>query len=346
MNGTINGAINETVQRTQYIPVRLRAQVKLVLLGLMALTLVSLLYLAVSSVIFEIRTRALLASMDLIGKPAPSNESVKDRGQDPSRPDKAGNPSPEDAKKKERLAQLEQRALFGEPKPTVPQPRVEAIIGDSALINGQWLARGGKTGDYTVVDMETDKVTMTDREGRRHDFALVAGDGSGGGPTGLPPVMKGMMKGGEGDSVGGESDSFIAETAKKTATETAGPFDAPQAVLRAIKQYSPGAMVKKIQWDSRRGHYAVETSTSDGRDIDMKIAGDGTLRVKDEEVHLADLPQGVHAVVQGKLAGGGALSDLKRWTRDGRISYEAEIKTGSQKTTLELAEDGTALNKN
>jgi len=326
MNGTINGGMNGTVQRTQDVPLWLRDHVNLFLLGLITLTLVSLFYFVGSWVIFEIRTRPLLARANPVGKPAQLNESPGENpGQNPARADKAENPpDPEEAKRKERFAQLEQRALFGEPKPAVQRPRIEAILGNSALINGQWLSAGGKTDDYTVVSVEVGKVTMADREGRRHDFALEFGENDEG-PAG--------------------SDSQKRETAK-TATDAARSFDVPDAILDAIKRYAPDATLKKIKWDSKRGHYAVETSTSDGRDIDMKIGADGSLRVKDEEVRLADLPQAVHGVVQGKLAEGGTLSDLKRWTRDGTISYEAEIKTGSQKTTLNLAEDGTLLEKN
>ena len=323
MNGTINGTMNGTVRQTQLIAASLGNRVRWVLLGLTALTFAIFFYDVASWVIFEIRTRALLATINRMAPPAPlDNPPAENRLQNLSAPDPTGNPSdPEQAKRKEMLARLEQRALFGEPKPTLQRPRVEAILGDAALINGLWLSRGGKTDDYTLADIGVDTVTMDDREGRRQDYGLASAENTSG-PT--------------------ASDS----AAKKTTTETERPFNVPDAILDAIKRFAPDATLKKLKWDGARGHYAVETVTNDGRDIDMKITAGGSLRVKDEEVRLADLPAGVHSVVQGKLAGGGTLSDLKRWTRDGEVSYEAEIKTGSQKVSLEMKADGTPLDKN
>jgi hypothetical protein len=107
---------------------------------------------------------------------------------------------PEDEKKREMFAKLEKRALFGEPRPAPIQPQLEAVLGGSALINGQWLTVGGKMGDWTVVEVGTDRVAMKDADGKRRDFALMFGEG--GGPGG--PMRMGEMgrPGGEGFSSG------------------------------------------------------------------------------------------------------------------------------------------------
>jgi len=114
----------------------------------------------------------------------------------------------EEEKKKEIYSRLEKRALFGEPRPQVIQPMVEAILGESALVNGQWLKVGGQMGDSKVVEIGTDKIVMENPAGKRQEYALMLTEG-GGGPPGMMPSM--MRMGRSGD-LRGERMTRMAES--------------------------------------------------------------------------------------------------------------------------------------
>jgi len=103
---------------------------------------------------------------------------------------------PEDPKKRERFAKLEKRSLFGEPRPPVMQPQVEAVLGAAALVGGQWLTVGGKMGEWKVVEIGTDKIVMEDAAGKRQDFMVMPAGG--GGEGGGPPMIRTETPGGPG----------------------------------------------------------------------------------------------------------------------------------------------------
>ncbi|MCX8038733.1 MAG: hypothetical protein N3D11_17100, partial [Candidatus Sumerlaeia bacterium] len=153
MNGTAHNGINGTTAGLQRLEAYLRAHGKVILLGLATLLLAGLCYRTASWAMFNVRARSLLTALDQMDRSVPSaNATAESRPAAPSQPAPPAPPSePGSDQWRERLAQLEKRALFGDPPPPAPQPKVEAIFGNSALVNGQWLEVEGKAGDYTIL---------------------------------------------------------------------------------------------------------------------------------------------------------------------------------------------------
>jgi hypothetical protein len=131
-------------------------------------------------------------------------------------PETKADSDPREKGRKEVVAKLERRRLFGEPPPAIHVPRIEAILGDSALIDGQWLARGGKTGDFTLVGIETNSVAMEDDEGNDRSFPLLFGSG------GLASARMFTMTG--GPSFGGDGKGYRGKGKAKNAKNQKGAY--------------------------------------------------------------------------------------------------------------------------
>jgi len=84
---------------------------------------------------------------------------------------------PEDEKKREMFAKLERRGLFGEPRPMAMRPQLEAVLGGSAQISGQWVTVGQRWNESKVVEIGTDRVVLEDSDGKRHDVVMMFGEG-------------------------------------------------------------------------------------------------------------------------------------------------------------------------
>ncbi|MBM3334381.1 hypothetical protein FJY63_06945 [Candidatus Sumerlaeota bacterium] len=95
------------------------------------------------------------------------------------RPGGEGN-NDEEKKKSEQIAQLEKRGLFGEPRPNPPQYNLEGILGNAALINGEWVTIGKRIGELKVAEIDITKVVLEDNEGNKRDLTLLPGEGGGG----------------------------------------------------------------------------------------------------------------------------------------------------------------------
>jgi len=112
----------------------------------------------------------------------PSTSTSKAKAASPAKP-KTPPPSPEEAKRKELLTKLQQRALFGGQKPVAQQPQLEAVLGDSVLISGQWLKLGEKFGDKKLVEFAADRAVLEDDAGQRQEVTF---PGEAGGGPGRP----------------------------------------------------------------------------------------------------------------------------------------------------------------
>jgi len=141
---------------------------------------------------------------------------------------------PEDEKKREMFAKLEKRGLFGEPRPAAMQPQVEAILGDAALVSGQWLTVGGKMGEWKVVEIGTDKIAMEDATGKQQDFRVMLAAAGGEGPGGPPRMMaKGEMPGppGSGPDTAGTPGMALSVT---ISPGMGGPPRIPDEIFRRL----------------------------------------------------------------------------------------------------------------
>lgn len=128
----------------------------------------------------------------------------------------------EDPQKRELYAKLERRGLFGEPRPEVRFPQLDAILWGSALINGQWMKVGDRAGEYRVVDIQVSKVIVEDGDGKRTDVALMAAAGGGGGMPGMMPGGFDAMRSsrGERSSDSSSSDRSQSPSPAPTSQET------------------------------------------------------------------------------------------------------------------------------
>lgn len=343
MNGTINGGMNGTVHRAPRSQGRNQLYLKQILPVLVAAALAGLLYTVASRTFLDLEPLSSATPSGSTGRTARMGASLQENRetvapfQDPS-----GSPSNADRSDEGRDRGLEQRALFGEPRPAPFQASVEAIICDSALINGQWVSLGGKVDDHTLVAVAADKVTMESPEGQRRDFS-VGGGGGGGFGGGSFGMFSGGMPQGMITTIDGTAGPGM-EGGKKGAGETEKTFNAPDYVLAAIKQHAADATIKKLKWNSQRGYYDIETKTADGRDLDMKLDGTGGLQVREEDVRTESLPERVRHMMQEHM--GGQIHDPKRWVRDGQTYFSAEVGDGPNRRTVQLSEDGREIPRN
>lgn len=176
----------------------------LVLLAANVLIAGFLVYCAVSETVFEVRARSLLAR----GEAAASSA-----GEETSQPATTAKPDPWENEKKALLARLESRRLFGEARPVSHFPRIEAILGESALVDGQWLSYGAKVGELILRGMGTNSLAMEDSEGNLRRFSLLFG-GEGPASAGRQATDDGPRFGGGGKGPKGKGKSKSAKNQK------------------------------------------------------------------------------------------------------------------------------------
>ena len=123
--------------------------------------------------------------------------------------------------------------------------------------------------------------------------------------------------------------------------------DLPSAVQKTVKRELGSAYIDEIKRDTEDGKvvYDIEAEATDGREIELKVAEDGRLLEKGEEVRLAEVPAAVGATIEREL-GSVKPDKIKRQTEDGAIRYEVDAETADgREIDLEVAEDGTLLDK-
>ncbi len=82
--------------------------------------------------------------------------------------------------------ELKKKNLFVLPTPRQhPVSEVFGILGDEALINGEWHKVGDRVGEAKIVAIEPTKVRIA-WDGQEKDFSPIGAGGSGGGPAGRP----------------------------------------------------------------------------------------------------------------------------------------------------------------
>jgi hypothetical protein len=134
-------------------------------------------------------------------------------------------------KKKEMFAKLEQRSLFGGQRPVVQEPQLEGVLGNKALVSGQWVEVGGKFNDWKVVSIDIDRVMLEDGGGQQKNLSFSGA--TAGGPSGAGPFA-GSRPGSTGGAPGppGASGSSGQPT-------TASPSGARSFSLGDLMNMSP-----------------------------------------------------------------------------------------------------------
>ena len=119
----------------------------------------------------------------------------------------------------------------------------------------------------------------------------------------------------------------------------------PQAVRATIERELKGMEIDDIERDKDDGKIVYEVDTDGGNDLKLKIAEDGTLLEREEEFDGDDLPEAVLNAVK-KLVGDIDIGDVEKRYRNGRNTYyKIEGENDEFEVDLEIAEDGTILDK-
>jgi hypothetical protein len=119
----------------------------------------------------------------------------------------------------------------------------------------------------------------------------------------------------------------------------------PQAVRATIESETKGFEIDEIERDEDDGKIVYEVEVDGDSDMKIKIAEDGTLLEREEELETKDLPAAILSAVE-KILGDVDFEDVEkeyRWDR-GTI-YKIEVEKDKLRIDLEMKEDGTVVKK-
>jgi len=141
----------------------------------------------------------------------------------------------------------------------------------------------------------------------------------------------------------------------------------PAAVKATIDAQAKGGTIGEIKIETEDGRMVYEADLIiDGQEVEIEVASDGTLLGKEteddegdddddegddddededeEEISLDDVPAAVKATILEE-AGDADIEEVVKETEDGQIIYEAEFEVDGKEIEIEVAEDGTLLEK-
>ena len=121
----------------------------------------------------------------------------------------------------------------------------------------------------------------------------------------------------------------------------------PPAVRATLESEAKGFEIDDIERDKDDGKIVYEIDgENDDREIKLKIAVDGTLLEKEEKLDDDDLPAVILAAVKKAVKGDIDIGDVeKRYRHGGKAHYKIEGETDDLEFDLEIAEDGTILDR-
>jgi len=122
--------------------------------------------------------------------------------------------------------------------------------------------------------------------------------------------------------------------------------EAPQAVRATIKRETKGFDIDDLERDKDDGKIVYEVDAENGdREIKLKIAEDGSLLEKEEELDTKDLPAAILNAVK-QMFGDVDFEDVEKDYRWGRgTTYKIEAEVDKLRIDLEMKEDGTVVKK-
>jgi len=137
--------------------------------------------------------------------------------------------------------------------------------------------------------------------------------------------------------------------------------EVPAAVRATILAEAEGGTINEIEMETEDGQTVYEADVIiDGREIEIEVAADGTLLGKEteddegddddeddedeEEISLDDVPAAVKVTIL-KEAQDAEIEELVKETEDGQTVYEAEFEADGKEIEIEVATDGTLLEK-
>jgi uncharacterized membrane protein YkoI len=122
--------------------------------------------------------------------------------------------------------------------------------------------------------------------------------------------------------------------------------EVPQAVRVVIERETRGFEIDDLERDKDDGEIVYEVDAeNDDRQIKLKVAEDGTLLEKEEELDTKDLPAAILNAVK-KMFGDVDFEDTEKDYRSGRGTiYKIEVEKDKLRIELEMKEDGTVVKK-
>jgi hypothetical protein len=105
--------------------------------------------------------------------------------------------------------------------------------------------------------------------------------------------------------------------------------EVPQAVRAVIERETKGLEIDEVERDKDDGKIVYEVDAeNDDREIKLKVAEDGTLLEKEEELDTKDLPAAILNAVK-KMLGDVDFEDVEKEYRSGRGTKSKSKKTSS-----------------
>jgi len=131
-----------------------------------------------------------------------------------------------------------------------------------------------------------------------------------------------------------------AEKEKKVTLE-----QVPAAVKATILKEAGENKVEEIEVETEEGREVYEAEWEvNGREVEVKVASDGTLVERETEVTLEQVPSAVKATIL-KEAGENKIEEIEEVVAGSKKSYEAEWKADGKETEVQVAADGKLLGK-
>jgi len=118
----------------------------------------------------------------------------------------------------------------------------------------------------------------------------------------------------------------------------------PEAVRKTAMVETKGATIVEITKEIDEGKTVYEVATKqNGRTRDIIIAEDGTLKVAEEQVEMAELPKVVKETFE-KNTGKGKIIVVEAVHLSGKFAYyEAQVRTGKKVSELKVGLDGKLI---
>ncbi|MHC4193500.1 MAG: PepSY domain-containing protein, partial [Planctomycetota bacterium] len=118
-----------------------------------------------------------------------------------------------------------------------------------------------------------------------------------------------------------------AHTSQVFAADDVSLSDVPQAVRAVIERETEGFEIDEVEQDKDDGKIVYEVDAeNDDREIKLKVAEDGTLLEKEEELDTKDLPAVILNAVK-KMFGDVDFEDVEKEYRSGRGTiYKIEVE--------------------
>jgi len=123
-------------------------------------------------------------------------------------------------------------------------------------------------------------------------------------------------------------------------------IDIPPKVEKAINQAFGEATIERVRVKDAAGtiSYEIKADVQGIGEVELMVADDGTILKMIEDIRESDLPAAVKATAK-QYGEGGDLDDTMRVSEQGLIYYNLKIETRIKDIFVDIAEDGTLLNK-